>query len=72
MNARAGFQGEFHPRKTLFPNFDISVLSSDVGRKTQPFTDFLKYLPKNMTFLAHKLWGIFGLKEPYFKANISS
>ena len=43
----------------LYPNIDISVLCLDVGRKIQPLTEFLKYLPKNVALLAKKLWRIF-------------
>ena len=55
--------------KTLYPNIDISVLVYcvyvDVGRKTQPLTDFLKYLPKNMALLAQKLWRNFFCQNPF-------
>ena len=37
----------------------------DVGRKTQPLTDFLKYLPKNIALLAQKLWRNFFCQNPF-------
>ena len=33
--------------------------------KLTVFTDFLKYLPKNMALLAQKLWRIFFCQNPF-------
>ena len=54
--------------KTTCRNIDISVLAYCVqlsNEKLTVFTDFLKYLPKNMALLAQKLWRNFFCQNPF-------